>query len=917
MTVSSSIGPVSGIDYGKLITALSSYQQQPIDDITKRLTTIKTQSTALTDLTTMLTNLRVSAANFISPAIFAATTASSSNTGVATASASIGAPIGSYNFTVQQLASASQSVSQGFADAYNTPLGLTGSITLQSGKGRLDDPNQLKDLNGGNGVARGSIRITDASGASTLIDLSSAVNINDVLNALNSNTAVNVTAKVDGDHLVIADSSGGAGTLKIANAGGTTTAADLGLTAPAASGTITGTSLTKLQGTTSLDSLNDGNGVRLAGVLNDFSITGAGGAFDVSLNGAKTLADVITKINGATGNTGVTAAISTDGHGLTLTDSGGGPVSVAAENNSFAAYDLGLTSGTAAANTLTGGRVTGDLNSPLLNQLNGGNEGATSTLPTPGTISINGTSIDLSAARTLNDVIKGINASGTSVTAQLNGTGNGISLTSTAASFTVADVSGNLSSFLKISGASTAAALGSHLNSGDLRQRFIAENTLLSTLNGGAGFKAGKIRLTDGTGAIQTIDLSTPDITTIGAVIKKINASGLAITARVNDTGDGILLNQTAGTLNASVAETDIGQTASSLGILGTFAGNKLDGSFQKTVTIAATDKLSDVVSKINSAGAGVAASIINDGSGATPYRLNLASRNSGSAGRLSIDGTAAGMNFTTLVQGQDAVVVYGGNSNGTGGLVSTSSTNAISGVVPSLTVNLSGIGHTTVNVTNDSSKIGDTIQTFVDSYNKVVDTIATDTQFDSSNPANSGPLFGNSTVQQVLQNLGGIFGKIFTGVGQFKTLAAVGLTIGQDGTLSFNSNTLDAALATSAADVKSLFTTNKAAVTTNLTSNPVVIGSPAVKGVGATLSDLLDKFTNAQTGLLFAETDSLATQTTQLNKRVTQLQDLLTIKKNQLILQFASLETTISQLQSQSSAITNFKPITSTSSSK
>ena len=61
-----------------------------------------------------------------------------------------------------------------------------------------------------------------------------------------------------------------------------------------------------------------------------------------------------------------------------------------------------------------------------------------------------------------------------------------------------------------------------------------------------------------------------------------------------------------------STAET----TASNLGIAGTFTNNQLNGSFQKSISIASTDTLSDVATKINNLNAGVSASIINDGSG-------------------------------------------------------------------------------------------------------------------------------------------------------------------------------------------------------------------------------------------------------------------------------------------------------------
>ena len=47
MTVSTSIGPISGIDYGKLITGLIGIEQQPITTLQNQIQTAGQQSDAL------------------------------------------------------------------------------------------------------------------------------------------------------------------------------------------------------------------------------------------------------------------------------------------------------------------------------------------------------------------------------------------------------------------------------------------------------------------------------------------------------------------------------------------------------------------------------------------------------------------------------------------------------------------------------------------------------------------------------------------------------------------------------------------------------------------------------------------------------------------------------------------------------
>ena len=93
-------------------------------------------------------------------------------------------------------------------------------------------PSQLLDsLNGGSGVASGSIQITDRSGATATIDLSGEETLHDVIDVINRNRDIQVEVSINsaGTGLVIEDESGGLGTLTIAEMDGGTTAADLGI----------------------------------------------------------------------------------------------------------------------------------------------------------------------------------------------------------------------------------------------------------------------------------------------------------------------------------------------------------------------------------------------------------------------------------------------------------------------------------------------------------------------------------------------------------------------------------------------------------------------------------------------------------------------------------------------------------------
>src|SRR5690606_34749303 len=140
---------------------------------------------AFTDLATRLTSLRISASTLKRPSTFTQAQTTSSNENVLTATAAAGASVGSYQFQVARLVTSQQSVSQGFANSDKSPVGA-GSITIEMGGGDLKKQVNLADLRGGEGIRRGTFRITDRSGASANIDISTAVTLEDVVKKINT-----------------------------------------------------------------------------------------------------------------------------------------------------------------------------------------------------------------------------------------------------------------------------------------------------------------------------------------------------------------------------------------------------------------------------------------------------------------------------------------------------------------------------------------------------------------------------------------------------------------------------------------------------------------------------------------------------------------------------------------------------------
>lgn len=547
--ITSSVGLITGIPIEETVKKLMEVAARPRDILNTRTEGLKQQQLALDTMGSRLLSLQFSLNKLKSTAIFQTRQVTSSDLNVveATPSASGTPSIGTFQARAVQSASSQQLVSQRFESAA-AAVG-SGLLSFRVG-GHLDKGVSLDQLNGGLGVPRGKIKITDRSGESATIDLTYARTVDDVINAINSSDEISVIASAAGDSFTLTDDTGGDGNLRVQEVGGGKTAAGLGLAGINVADSIAaGSDVLRLHAGTKLSVLNDGNGVDVSkeGVV-DLEVALADGTnLKIDLHDAVTLGDVVTQINAV--NSGkLTAAIASDGQRLVLTDhtTGSGAFSIASGVASTTAEDLGIATAGTGSPTITGERLIAGLRDSLVSRLNGGagiRLGQITITDRAGT----GDAVDLTDAETLDEVIALINASSADVTASINEARNGIAIT---------DNSGGNGNLVVASADShhAAEALGiainddvESVNSGSLGRQSLSRSTLLSSLNGGKGVVLGDLRITDAAGLAQTADLDSfgNKPTTVGDVIDAINALTNGVEARINDTGDGILVVDT------------------------------------------------------------------------------------------------------------------------------------------------------------------------------------------------------------------------------------------------------------------------------------------------------------------------------------------------------------------------------------
>ena len=968
-SITSSVGLISGIDSGALIQQLLQIEARPKQLAQRRILQLQQKQAAFLSINSSLLALGTAAGKFRLDNIFQATSASSSNEDVLSATSSSRASEGTYRFQVDRLVSTQRALSRGFVDRDSSGIGAT-QFSFEIGGGGIDESTDLSELNGGNGIKRGKISITDRSGNSATIDLSTVVTVQDVLDRINAEPGVGVTASVDDGAIIITDQTGSTDSnLIISNGFGYETATSLGIATASggvASNTVTGSNIRTISENTALSILNDGLGVLVRDGSTDFRIfTRDGGpaiAQEIVTEGefegepydpdtmptgddkpeteqqvvrsrAATLGDVITQINEQSEGK-VTAQINAAGTGLELidntTDAGSAfRVAEGATDSSSAntAKGLGLGgligTGTTSA-SFTGDRLLSGLNTVLTRNLNGGAGLASTDLTITDRA---GNSLDLSAILTtadlngsLNSLVNTINSeltsAGVGVQVSLNDSGNGLSAVdstgATAGNFTIA---GDLAAELGLTKDSAATSV----QGTNLQMKWIGQATSMDRLNQGRGIEAGEIRITDASGGSQTITIRN-DFQNVNELLDFLNSRpGIDIEASINDQGDGIVIRDVSEGAGELIIEDVTGTAAKQLNINGTFSRAEgapvteaivADGSNELVVEFDENDTLQEVVNKINLAGVGVGASIVNDGSSNSPFRINLTSRYTGSAGEFILDTNGFNLGLEELSAAQDAVVFFGAEDPAKAVLL-TSTTNTLDNVVEGVTIDLKNASDEAVEVVvqRNTGAIEEAVNAFVEAFNGVITTMAQFDKYDEETERR-GALLGDNTVSNVRRSLyRAIQGRPQDVDGQFQFLFQVGVRIGEGAQLEFDRDKFRQALETDFENVSELFAAFEQAPREPIEVAPGAFVQPDEDtynqlGVGEQIKLLIGNFTNSIDGVLKRKDDNLLDQIRLQESRIERFDIQLERRRAQLESQFVAMEQALAQLQNQQNAL-------------
>ena len=295
----------------------------------------------------------------------------------------------------------------------------------------------------------------------------------------------------------------------------------------------------------------------------------------------------------------------------------------------------------------------------------------------------------------------------------------------------------------------------------------------------------------------------------------------------------------------ATTASAYSSSVASSSAQLGTGSFDITVGGNTTTISTGGSsgiDTLDQLVSSINSQGLGVNASVVTDSSGA---RLSLVASNSGAAANFTVSGSTPDLSFTQPTTGSDA-------SLSINGVPITSASNTVTAGVAGLTLNLQGhsTSPVTVSVAPDSSSISSAINSFVTAYNTLIKDVNSQFAFNVAT-STAGTLAGDSTVEGLQSALLGSTNYSYTGGSAFSSLAQLGITTNQDGTLSVNTSTLNTAISNNAPGVTQFFQ------------------GTALNGFADSVQNALNTYTDPSQGAFTVELNSISSENLDLTNQI------------------------------------------------
>jgi flagellar hook-associated protein 2 len=436
----------------------------------------------------------------------------------------------------------------------------------------------------------------------------------------------------------------------------------------------------------------------------------------------------------------------------------------------------------------------------------------------------------------------------------------------------------NLSSLLSALGSSSsginvASAVSQAMAALSLpEQQMLAQQATLQTEASGidqiqtdvATLQSSLNALADPAGALASMTATSSDPSVVDASAAAGTASGSHVIIVAN-------IASSASAYSNSVATSSTPLTA------GSFTLTMGSGTATTIQIGTGTNTLDELAASINTQNLGVTASVVNDSIGS---RLAIVSNSTGAANGFTIS-AATGLTFTQppTSTGQDASLTVDG-------IPIDSASNTVSGVIAGLTLNLVGAavdGQVNVTVAPDANAVSQTIASFVTAYNTAIGDV--NTQFTVGANGLEGPLGSDSTVQMLQGSL--LSAASYSGGGNgVSTLADLGITMNNDGTLSLDSSTLNSA------------------IVNNFSAVQTFMQGASSNGFVSSLNNQLNTLTAPTSGAFTVDLQSISSENSDLQNQINDFQAYLSTQQTLLTAQYNAADITLQQLPEEQAQI-------------
>lgn len=287
----------------------------------------------------------------------------------------------------------------------------------------------------------------------------------------------------------------------------------------------------------------------------------------------------------------------------------------------------------------------------------------------------------------------------------------------------------------------------------------------------------------------------------------------------------------------------------------------------------AGENNLEGIKNRINGLNAGVTASILNTGDPSAPYFLSISAVDAGANDiELRTSPGDSGSNLLTqTAPGSDAVFKVNGQTV-------TSTSNIISSVIPGVTFRLSDITtageQISLEVATSADPVVSELQKFAAAYN------ALSTKLGSHTGDAGGALTGDAMLTSIRRNMSEMFGSL--GSGALHSITDLGISIDNDGVMTFDKTNISSASPQKLAEILSLVSSN---------------------GLGS-LADSFDYYSNPVSGAFEQRLSSLSETDKRLQEQIDKLVERVNQTQATLFLRLQAADTLLARLESQQSLL-------------